>query len=238
MILSRSNLLAVQATSKGSPILNNVHVAADGSTVAFDGRALLAISPVNETVKAQVPLTDSGPIAASTISSETVREVLRGLPIDKKYRGLLEHCDLSAEGVFSLTDGKRSRSITAKLYNREFVDYKAVLRKGKSAKVVARVVLNRERLANLLTILDKACPDASGEAPVFLEFTAENDLVMRAANPITGQRAIAYMTSYKAEEGKWLEENEWERALTDGSTKPSTTPTTARRAVRRESPVS
>jgi hypothetical protein len=233
MILSRSNLLAYHATSKNSPVLNNLHVTNDGSTVAFDGAALLLVSPVLEARKETLPIKDSGPTKDITVSTDTIKEVLKALPVDKKFDGSLEHCDLSADGVFTHTDGPRDHTIRAKVYPRQYIDYRGVLSAAKASPVVARVVLNRDRLANLLTMLDKICPDGTGEAPVFLEFTQDNDIFMRAINPLNKQRAIAYMTSYKGEEGQWLEEDAWERHMTtsqksNGSSKPTASPGPAR----------
>lgn len=212
-IYSRSNLTAVDCTGKNPPILHNVHFV-EGMTVAFDGKVLLVISPVEESRKKDIPLKE-GETGPMTLSAETIREVLKNMPPDKQFGGLLEHADLSAEGTFKLTDGKRSRSISGKIYKKDFIDYKGVLRKARAAKVAVRVVLNRKRLRNLLDVIDKACPDSSGEAPVFLEFTDENDIFVRAVHPINGQRALGYMTSYKLDEGKWLWPDDWESKLTN-----------------------
>lgn len=216
MILSRSNLLAVQGTSKDSPILDNLHIAKDGTTVAFDGRALLAISPVTQEMQEKVTLTDTGPHANEqgiTVSTESVKEVLKNLPLDKKFNGIREHVDLSPDGVFTIDDGKREKTIRAKVFPRPFINYRTLLRNAKQSPVSVRVVLNGKRLRNLLDMLNKACPDDSGESPIFLEFTQDNDIILRTINPINSQRALGYMTSYKGAEGQWLEEDMWERKL-------------------------
>ncbi len=212
MIYSRSNLAAALITAKQPPILNNVHMA-EGTTVAFDGKLLVAVSPVNERVKKEVPLPESE-AGTLTVSAETIKEVLKNMPTDKRFHGLLEHCDVTSAGKFALTDGKRSRSITGKVFAKDFLDYKSVFQKAKSSPVATRVVLNRHRLKQMLDFLDKACPDGSNEAPVYLEFSEDRDVIARAQNPINGQRAIGYLTSYKAEEGQWLEPDEWERGIT------------------------
>lgn len=211
MIYSRSNLSAVVCTGKQPAVLNTVHFI-EGSTVAFDGKVLVAVSPVRQEVKDQVPETET-PGSTLTLSAETIKEVLKNMPTDKKFYGLLEHTDLDENGTFRLTDGKRRRQIAGKLFSKEFIDYKSVLRKAKEAPPAVRVVLNRHRLKLLLDFLDKACPDGSNEAPVYLEFTREQDVLVRALNPVNGQRAIGYMTSYKAEEGQWLKPDHWEEKL-------------------------
>lgn len=213
LIFSKSNLLAVLCSGKNPPLLRNVHFTEDGSTVAFDGKALVLVSPVRSETKSNVPLTESAP-ANLTISAETVKEVLKNMPSDKLFDGKLEHTDLNAKGVFATHDGKRGRSISGKVYNKEFIDYETVLKKARSSPTAVKVVLNRKRLASILAFLDAACPDKSGEAPVYLEFTEDNDVFVRAVNPINDQRGFAYMTSYKTEEGQWLEADKWERDMT------------------------
>ncbi len=210
MIISRSSLQAVLCTNKTPPILDNVHFQTDGTAVAFDGKMLGVVSPVRTEIKEQIPIVET-PGVAATMSSETIREVLKNMPVDKKFHGLLEHTDLTPEGTFKLTDGKRQRSLAGKPYSREYIDYRAVIRQ--IGKPVVRVVLNRHRLKAMLDFLDKACPDGANESPAYLEFSESNDVTIRTVNPMNGQRALGYMASYKNEEGKWLEPDEWEQSL-------------------------
>lgn len=220
MIYSRSNLQAVQCTGKSPAVLNTVHFV-EGSTIAFDGKLLVAVSPVRDEVKAEIPEqeTPAGTLPL-TISAETIKEVLKNMPTDKRFHGLLEHTDLDAAGTFRLTDGKRRRQIMGKIFSKDFINYKEIFQKAKQARVSNKVVLNRHRLKALLDFLDKACPDGSNESPVYLEFSEDQDVLVRALNPVNGQRAIGYMTSYKAEEGQWLEPDSWESGIAGDEPKP------------------
>jgi hypothetical protein len=204
----------MHCTTKNPPMLHNVHFTDDGTSVAFDGRMLVAVSPVLPAMLAQVPLENSKDCGAITISSETIKEILKNLPSDKKFHGVLEHCDLDGSGKFTMIDGsRRLKSISGKVFSREFLDFRKVFKKAKSSPVKARVVLNRARLASLLEFFDKACPDSSNEAPVYLDFTEDGDILARVENATTQQRAIGFMTAYKAEEGVWMESDAWEEGL-------------------------
>lgn len=215
MIYSRSNLSAVICSNKQPAVLNTVHFN-QGTTIAFSGKVLVAVSPVKEEIKAEVPeIETEGSVL--TMAAETVKEVLKNMPVDKKFHGLLEHADLDSKGTFKLTDGKRKRSISGKIFSKEFVDYQQVLSKAKESGTAVKVVLNRHQLGLLLDFLNKSCPDGSNESPVYLEFTNNQDVLIRAENPVNGQRAFGYMSSYKAEEGQWLKEDEWENSLTGGN---------------------
>jgi len=217
MILSKANLKIVDIASvdKAIPVLNNVHICGDGTTVASNGKVILAVSPVKAEVKKAVPIKESNPRDTATVSGDTVKEILKNMPKDTMFKGLLEHTDFnSSDGSFSLNDGKRSRTIFAKLYDRAYIEFRKIFKRAAQAKSLHRVVLNRKRLINLLQTLDAVCADSSGESPIFVDLTDKNNIIVRAVNNINGQRALGIMTAYKGEESKWMQPNLWEKKIT------------------------
>jgi hypothetical protein len=222
MILSKSNLKVVEVTeAKGLPILNNVHIEPDGTTAASNGRAIICVSPVTPENRARISFIENTPqTKAVNVAAETIKDVLKNIPPDKTFGGLLEHTDF-ADGVFNLTDSIRKKRISAKVYPREYFDYKEAFRKATKNKTQVRVVLNRKRLIEILQTIDNVCQDGTGEAPVFIEFTNDGDIILRAQSLANDQRALAYMTSYKEEEGKWLEPTEWEAEITGQAIAPT-----------------
>jgi hypothetical protein len=152
-----------------------------------------------------------------TIAAATIKEVLKGIPRDTQFNGLLEYADVAVNESnhvnFTTNDGQRERHIACREYARAYIPYQHLLGKAlvSAAKTKGpRVVLNRKRLEQLLKTLDSITPDPSGESPVFIEFTGDNDVILRTVNPKTGQKALALMTSYKAAEGKWPKVDKWE----------------------------
>lgn len=212
LILSKSNLIIHELTAadKAIPVLNNVCIDKNGSTIAANGKVLIAVSPVPDNIKKNVPLQESKS-SESVVSSETIKEVLKQLPKDMNFGGLLEYCDFD-NGTFTSSDGRRKKKIEAKIYSRDYIPYNKIFRRA-SGKKSHRIVLNRKRLASLLKTIDKICPDSSGESAVYIEFTNENDIILKSINHHNGQRCIALMTSYKNIEGNWLEADEWEVKL-------------------------
>lgn len=229
MIVSKANLLTVKVVKndRAIPVLNNVHFAVDGSTVGCNGQAVLAVGPVPEQTKEDIPLEqtqgnardDEERFPAVTVSAESVGEVLKGIPRDTMFGGLLEFCDVSAgeDGVtFEWTDGKRKKRVEGKRWPRKYTNYQDVLKRVYNTRLtgkVHRVVLNLKRFMAILETLEKACPDSTGQAPVWIEFSEANDIMIRTVNQKTGQRAVAVMSSYKGIEGEWLGEDEWERSF-------------------------
>lgn len=217
MILSKANLQVVDITNpdKGIPILDNICCESDGSTIASNGKALLAVSPVTNGVKEGLKkiLPDSNN-KQMVISSESTKEIIQALKKDTMFDGLLEHCDLDSEGKFTFTDGKRKNSISSRVYPREYFDYKKTF---KSVVVDDGItaVLNLKRLLSLLITINKMCPDISGELPVLLEIGKSGDIRIRSINRKTGQKCIGIMKTYKKVIFKELEEigTPWEREL-------------------------
>lgn len=227
MIVSKHSLQVVNVTTKDSkiPILDNVHFAQDGTVVGAASSVVLAVSPVVGKVRKaiqleQVPLTEG-----VTVSSASVKQVIKNMPNDTLFGGLLEHCDVRYQGGsrvhFATHDGKQELSIAAAKNPAKYVDWRAILKRSLESRSEKRIILNRTRLRLLLETLDKVCPDASGESPVYLDFTKDDDIIVRARNMKTGQRALGVMKTFRFTEEAWLTETDWEKGLYHESGVPS-----------------
>lgn len=211
MIFSRANLCAVAITAKDKAIgiLNNVFFGRDGTTVGAHSKGIMVVSPVPGETRNRVPLEGVPMQGDLVIHADSVREVLRNVKKDVKFGGLLEHVDL-CDGRFTYTDGARTHTIAALQYGRRYVDWRADVRGALSGGGV-RVVVNRRRLMALLDAMDRACPDSSDEAALFMEVGSV--VTLRALNRKTGQRTIGVMRTYDGAEGEWLEDGPWEHSL-------------------------
>lgn len=216
MIISKGNLKVVDMTApdKNIPVLDNVLIEKDGTTVGANSRATLVVSPPAEEIRKKVPLESSELAHGITVSSDSIRAVIKAIPRDAMFSGLLEHCDVADSGEsgvsFTITDGKREHGIEGKKYPRRFIDYKTIVSEAVESKKIAKVAINRKRLIQMLKTIEAIIPDSNGESPIFLEFSENNDVLIRAVNPANKQRVIGVMTSYKDAEAKWLPFNDWE----------------------------
>ena len=218
MILSRHNFLIASTTrvDKDIPSLSNVHITEDGATVATNGQSVIAVSPVHKTRKEKYPIEESDMMGESTIPVETIKDVLKHVVRDSQFQGILEHCDYNNAGGnanFTFTDGKRRSSMQGKLYPKKYVNYKAVFENAFKRKEGMKVVLNIRRLLALLETVQETCGSSTRDAVAFIEFTSDNDVILRAENNLTRQRICAIMSSYKGLEGEWLTETDWEKKL-------------------------
>lgn len=222
MIISKSSLQVLLVTKNDKiPVLNNIHIREDGTTVGSNGKTILAVSPVGAEARATLKdrIGDDELSVPVTVAEETAKDVLKNIPKDTQFKGLLEHCNVkidpeSERGVeFTMTDGKRPKVIKGKRWMRDYIQYEDVFARVAATRKEVKIVLNRRRLMSLLDAIDKACPDSTGNSPVFIEFSDQNDIVVRCINYTNGQKVMGVMQSYKGAEGQWIEETEWERSL-------------------------
>lgn len=212
MILSKMSLLTSQIASddKDIPALSNIHVREDGTTIAASGKSVIAVSPVRADVKKNVILQEAALDASVTIPLETAKEVLKNFPKDTLFGGLLEHCDIAvtdSKALFTLKDGKRTKEVTGNMYTHQYIDFSMIVQEV--GTTVRSSAVNIKRFISLLTTIEKMVADS--DIPVFIEFTDKNDIVLRAQNPVHGQKVFALMKSYKTE--TWLEKDDWEKSL-------------------------
>lgn len=215
MILNKSNLevLRVNQSDKNQQGLNLLHVAKDGSTVAANSRSMVIVSPVKEELKTSIPLEESKG-EGGNLAPLHVKEILKGIPNDTKFKGLLEHCDVNFnlsghKTVATTTDGKIAKSLSFSKVKQPFINFKQMLKRVVKGKPKAKVIVNRRRLLDLLNAMEKIAPDRSKETPVYIE-VRDNGLVLKCDNRSTKQRIFSVITSYQ---GEFVEEIPWEQGL-------------------------
>jgi hypothetical protein len=227
VIVTKASLSAVKVArrDKDLPVLDNIRIEKDGTTVACARNIVLAISPPGEARAAESPVSNSGALDSDiTVPSEWVKGVLKEVKTDKTFDGLQEYIDVRVErketpepvAFFRWVQDGEPQVLCADLYDGQFIDYRSVFARSLNNRSGVRLKMNRVRLKALVDTLDKVAPD-NGEAPVYIEFTEAGDMIMRATNDKTGQRAVAVMTRYSERGGDWLDPDEWERGLCDGA---------------------
>ena len=219
MYLNKKNLIPVSMVKADSDIpgLDNIHVRADGSTVASNGITCLLVSPVRKQVEKLLrQIIKKRECGEVTLTSDTVKDIIKNLPSDKKFSGMTEHCSLEDHGEgnieIHMTDGTRGSSIRGKVYRRPYINYKVFLNALRRKNGV-RVVVNLPRLLLLLQTIDKIIKTSDEDNAVFIEFTDKGSVIIRGMDSMTGQRVVAIMNQYDYKEQKWLKENDWEMSL-------------------------
>ena len=216
MILSKANLLPIGLVKKeGDARLNTLHITKEGSTVAINSNGLIAVSPVAQEVRKSLKFYADKEITGNnqgTITAETVKNVLKYMPKDILYKGLLEHTDFN-QGEFKINDGKRTHSVKGNIFSRKYIDYKKFLKTVGAEKEETKVTLNLKTLLLTLNNLDKITQNTTNDNPVYLTITEKGHLIFRSENYRTNQRVIAVTKSYKGEEETWLKMNFWEKKI-------------------------
>jgi hypothetical protein len=162
-------------------------------------------------------LEETALIDGVTFSSAFANKLNKNMPKDKVLGGILEHCDIESIGPnvkATFHDGESPFAIRGKKYKGVFAPFRKLLRRILSKKKESmKVIVNRSRLKLLLETIDKICSSNTQEV-IFIEFTDENDLILRAVNSVTNQRILATMKSYRYNEKDWLKHDRWEQKLT------------------------
>lgn len=218
MILNKENLLVsgVIGSDKSIPILNNVHITIDGSTVSANTKSVLVVSPA----AGSADYTDSleqwkEPM---TVPAESVKGILKDLPAGNECEishSVTTKGNINFHVAIDLEDSIKesgSKYINGKKFLRGFIDFmsriKNVFGSHRYGKQNYRLILNKRRLLLLLDTINKICPDSSGETAVYLE-TVENDCVIRCLNRTTKQVACGVMKG--EQDSEWMEYTQWER---------------------------
>lgn len=219
MIFSKSNLQVVKMTKVDNkiPVLDNVHFMSNGGTVGTNGVAVIAVSPVEKRFLDHVIFEKEKikPLNISyTISAESIREVLKVLPKDTKFSGVLELVNFSGDAI-ELHDGKRKKSIEVKQYAREYTEYKDVFKTAyKTIKDHGAVstAINLDRLYSIIDCLKEICNDTAQNTILFIQFTNRGDIVFRTRNK-QGQQVVSMIKAYSGVEGSIPEFTNWEKDL-------------------------
>lgn len=200
MHLTKSNLLIAGVASKDKEDgpLRALRMEDDGTTVAACSTMLLAMepSPANQGKREEGARVNLRPEHVDAVLKAGGRsEGARVVPALKEGEVALE----TSKGVL----GDRPLGAV-------YPDWRSMIGAVKGSEEV-RLCVNRKELIALLQAVERACPDRSGLAPLFLEVGSKG-IVVRAESHETGQRALGVVKGYDTK-GHWLEKNRWEKRV-------------------------
>ena len=221
MRYSKANLAVMHVASR-DPVdaeLGQVHLARDGSSVAANGWALMAVSPPKKASTKKFP--DVGepqarpPESGVGVPTKTVASALKNLPTDKRPQlQFVQMTQCSPTRVeLMTTDGDRTAKVGARPVIGRFPKWRSILTKARERKVKARICIDRQRLVALLQAIDKAAPDPGDLNPTYIEIGGENEpIYVRAENSETRQRVVGIVTPIDTQ-GKWIKTSKWEKRM-------------------------
>lgn len=231
MKVSRANLLVreVASADKNDPAINGVHVASDGTTVAANGRMLMAVEPAPKLYFPDVGVEPEIPDQGLTVPLQVIDKALSNLPKDKRAATQQAAITQTGEeggtggvsgvsGVVELTTVSKSTvdRVAGNVVRQKFPEWEGVLREARERADTTRVCVNRRDLIQLLQAMERACPDPGNKNAVFIELGGQTDpLLVRAMNLQTGQHAVGLMSPLDTH-GDWMPANKWEKKLFSG----------------------
>lgn len=215
MIFSKANLMVgdVASRSELDRVLNCIRLNRDGSTVASNGKVIMAVGPLEE---GRVHFPDVGPLTTPppegvSVPLDLLDKVVKNLP--KTFQNVAMTQSRDPKKIqLTVTDTRQEQHIAGYPKIEPFPAWQAMLRKVRG-EGGTRVCVNRKTLIDTLQALEAACPDKGGENPVFIEINPESTgLLLRCVNRETQQRAIAGLTAYKTRD-QWLPSDKWEQSV-------------------------
>lgn len=214
MILSRANL-AVREVVGDTEGLNVVHIDPDGSTVASNGRVLLAVGPC-DTNRVQMPgVGQAAPGGLGVnVPPKTIDIAVRNIPKDRNAPQAVAVTDCSDENVELTTQSAtETQRVSTRPVKIRFSDWRAVLQGVRKALAPdRRICISRKDAIDLLSAMEHAA-GVGDEGAVFIEFGSETDAILiRGYSAVNGgQRIIGVIKPMVA--GEWLALSVWERMV-------------------------
>jgi hypothetical protein len=222
MLFSKANLTVQEVASKESTEIgiNCVHLNNDGSTVAANGKVIMAVGPVDPT---KVHFPDVGKHSEPkrfgalgvSVPLDLIDKVMKNIPKDKRMS--LQHVAMTEDRdpqkiKFTTTDMTHEQSVAGFPKREPFPEWEATFRRVRGENGT-KICLNRGDLIDLLQAMESACPARGGHNPIFIEINPEGKgLVLRCSNFESGQRVIGAITSLNTD-GHWLPADTWERGV-------------------------
>lgn len=217
MIVSKNALQVSKLVKidKSNKILNNVFIGEDGTIVGANRDAVACVEPVNKTLRGKLVLEDTES-EDLYLSQESVESIIRLVPRDTKHGGLLEYVNIVKKEHIAdveVYDGKRRHNLKCKVNPDNYFEYKELFKRINKEKEKIRCVVNRKRLLSVLSALDYICPDGSNFSPIWMEFTKDNDVLLKVLNPKSKQRVVCAIRGAKGAQDVWLDKNDWEKDI-------------------------
>jgi hypothetical protein len=204
MIISKAALQLVELTSpdKDIPVLDCVCIEPNGIVVAMNKFVVGAVLPLDADVLANIPLDAGKPILKQTLfSASTIRGVLKTMPKDRTFKGMLEYCDISpTQGedstahIVTVHDGRVANTSTIQAIRVKYTDYREEFRNALALQSFnPRFIVNRKRFKVFVDVLEKICPYSGDFSPVYLEQNNDEYIVARSSNEINKQVVVVVL---------------------------------------------
>lgn len=217
MLLSKANITVegIAATTDADPPLNCIHIAKDGTTVAANGRMMMAVEPVAENSFFPIEERAELPEEGVSVPLHLIAQLRKNLPRDKRpvmQQAAVTKC--TREKIEMTTISKtEERKVAGRLLTQEFPRWRGVFAETRRRARRTRVCVSRKDLMQMLEAHDKACVDPSGKNVVFMEIGGEQDpMLLRSVNLATGQHAVGIVNPIDTG-GMWIDEDPWETEL-------------------------
>lgn len=224
MIISKNalQLILLCSPDRAKAAFNCLCLEPNGAVAASNSQVYGWVSPLSAEKRKLVPLDDTPVGERIVLSADTVANVIKAIPKDTQFKGLLEHVDIELPepggmGVnIHIADARQRHVIHQRRVSFTYPNYAQVFREAWVAADHSGVplCLNRKRLGNVMAVADKVCSYDGSFAPTWWHMCHDGTVIMRTVNELTDQRLICV---FSASEADTLPLDDTEQALFAGS---------------------
>jgi hypothetical protein len=211
--------IEIARVEKDDPGLGCVLLEPDGTVAAVNQWALYAAMPVSLAIVKSLPIKEADtPIKdPCAISISQLTNLCKAIPIDRQFRGMLEHVSIRQDGQFvdcEFNDGKaivrqRLRCSKPVATLTTWKSRLAGLTSGQPSET-AKFVYNRARLVSVVAAIEASCK-YSGEFAFISQDQFPLGYIWKSINELTGQTVIcAHVLPSVA---KMPDKSEWEKSI-------------------------
>lgn len=197
MIISKAALQLVELCTpdKDIPVLSCICVEPTGVVVAMNRLVIAAMLPLEPKKILELPIKSSGHILHQTLfATEAIRGLLRSIPRDRKFAGMLEYCDMDDSGHVKVYDGKITSSLEIHPIKLKYIEYREEFRRAVSPSPASGTsMFNRKRFKVFVDVMEKVCAYDGDFSSMYMSDSNGEYITVRVYNERTEQWLIGLL---------------------------------------------
>jgi hypothetical protein len=223
MTIFNKNMLAgaieIARAEKDDPGLGCILLEPSGEVAACNRWAIYVAQPTNQKIVKSLPFSSDKPLENScAISIAQMINLCKAIPVDRQFKGMLEHVSIVTEGQSVHCEFNDGRSVVKQKLCCSRIVPGLLNWKTRLKEIVDSVglegnhnfVFNRSRLLSVINAIEASCK-YSGEFAFISQVKFATGYIWKSLNELTGQTIICAHVLPSASGSP--EKSEWEKGL-------------------------
>lgn len=225
---------ACQVVSRGDSVYNSVLLQKDGTVVAANEQVRYIAEPSSAAIYESLPFGNkTGLFSDAMITAEQIENLIKMVPVDKQFKGALEHIDIShydhgagtpiLSALFNDGHGEARFTLRAQGYISPVLNnYRNLLQSlGEGQYSQKELLINRAQLGQVFNALQSACR-YDGRFSFIKQRAFDKGYIWVCLNELTQQHVVIVFTLTEAAMG--IEYGTWEKSIFNKVNTPGVVP--------------